>query len=137
MLSELSLPEQAAVQQSFADAITAKYRALLTTLDPSPTRAATPWAAPGAGSNLFPTTEHLDMADRQYRHDMPLNACTCGKVPRMWQATGNRQVLYFVECSPCRVRTPKVAAPDSAAAQWSLGIVAPITATAATAQAVA
>lgn len=59
--------------------------------------------------------------DRQYCHGQTLMACAHGHRPHMYQRQANRQTAYFVECSPCKVRTHLHPNPEAAATAWHDG----------------
>lgn len=138
VLSELSLSEQAAVTAAWADALIRRTAALLTRLEPSADTPAQPLVSTPSsvappvhggdadGSNLPPRAEEPAMVEKQITDHPPLLVCAPGHRPRLWQATGEHAVAYYVECSLCQVRTPRFRTPDAAAHAWAARQVAPI-----------
>jgi hypothetical protein len=68
--------------------------------------------------------------DRQFTDHAPLMACACGRRPHMYQRKADRAECYFVECTPCNVRTALAANPEAAATAWCDGERVTITSTA-------
>lgn len=131
-LTELSLSEQAEVTAAWATALERRALGLLALLDPSsstPPAGLPPVPAGGDGSIPLSEAENAAMVEKQVHDHPPLQVCYPGHRPRMWQATGNFTVRYYVECSACRVRTPRVESAELAAHAWAKRSVAPIVAT--------
>lgn len=59
--------------------------------------------------------------DRQQREHPAIDPCACGREARVYQRTGNRTCHYFVECSPCAIRTPLADDIHAACDAWRLG----------------
>jgi hypothetical protein len=130
-LDELPLSEQAAVAASFTAACERKYAALRTSLWPSPAHDSTPDASPcasesGDGHNPVTHSEDASMVEQQLKEHPPLQVCHPGHRPRMYRATGNCKVEFYVECSACMVRGHRAETPDLAAKAWALRYVDPI-----------
>lgn len=131
-LSELSLSEQVEVAPAWAAALERRALDLLTPLDPSPSTppaGLSPGLAGGDGSIPLSEAENAAMVEKQVHDHPPLQVCYPGHRPRMWQATGDFIIRYYVECSACRVRTPRVETAELAAQAWAKRSVAPIVAT--------
>jgi hypothetical protein len=140
-LDELSPSEQAAVAASFTAACERKYAALRNTLWLSPALAALP---PGANGEDHPSmtspagdshislshSEDASMVEQQLKEHPPLQVCHPGHRPRMYRATGNCKVEFYVECSACMVRSQRASTPDLAATAWARRYVEPIRGTA-------
>ena len=139
-LDELSLSEQAAVVGSFTAACERKLNALhsVSWLSPPPAvapRLAAVTASPGAlaagGSHTsLPNAENTAMVEQQLKEHPPLQICHPGHRPRMYRATGNCKVQFYVECSICGVRSQRADTADLAATAWARRFVEPIKGTA-------
>lgn len=136
-LNELSPPDRAAVARS-CEGFVPRSAADLLTLLASPAASRSPVLPlsrrQAAGEAiLFPAAEDSAMVEKQYVNHPPLQVCHPGHRPNMWEATGNRATVYFVECSACAMRTSSFTLPDDAAHAWAQRKVAPIHFTAAVA----
>jgi hypothetical protein len=139
-LDELPLSEQAAVAASFTAACERKYAALRTSLWLSPgslglppvpsDKASSRAVVPGDGHIPLFHTEDASMVEKQVTNHPPLQVCHPGHRPRMYRATGNCKVEFYVECSACMVRGHRAATPDLAATAWARRFVEPILGTA-------
>ena len=127
-LDELSLSEQAAVAGSFAAAVERRYAAQQSVLWPSSGPSDTslsvthgyPWPnASDDGHTSLSHSEDTSMVEKQVTNHPPLQICGQGHRPYMYQASGNRQVVYYVECSQCRMQTKRFDAPEAAASAWA------------------
>lgn len=61
------------------------------------------------------------MLERQIKHREKVESHDCGRSPRMYQRSGDRKVVYFLECAACRVRSNLFGSPLSAARGWNVG----------------
>lgn len=135
-LSELSLSEQVDVTLAWAAALEKRAAAVLTLLDPAravPSACHPPAHAASVGSIPLSAAENAAMVEKQYTNHPPLQVCHPGHRPHMWQAAGDRAIVYYVECSLCSVRTARLPSADEAAHAWAQRQVAPIVATVAAA----
>jgi hypothetical protein len=131
-LSELPLSEQVEIATVWAATLERRALGLLALLDPSPSTPPTglsPGPAGGDGSIPLSEAENAAMVEKQVHDHPPLQVCYPGHRPRMWQATGDFTVRYYVECSACKVRTPRAESAELAAHAWATRSVAPIVAT--------
>ena len=133
-LDELPLSEQVACAAAWADRLVADTRTLLARLEPPADAAGhyppvRPCAA--GGSNLLSAAEDSAMIEKMVHDHPPLLVCFPGHRAHLWQATGDRAVVYYVECSLCGMRTARFRSADDAAHAWGQRAVSPILATAA------
>ena len=125
MLSELPLADQIAIELAVAAKLAAKTQALLTLLNPSAEPAIPPCVAsslPLAADgfiSLFHAAEDPAMVESQVTDHPHLQVCFPGHRPRMYRAAGNCMVVFYVECSQCGVRSPRMASADAAANRWA------------------
>lgn len=131
MLSELPLADQVAIELAVAAKLAAKTQALLILLNPSAETAIPPYVAPlplaADGFNpVFHVAEDPAMVESQVSNHPPLQVCFPGHRPRMYRAVGNCAVVFYVECSQCGVRSPRMATADHAAHRWAQRDVATI-----------
>lgn len=126
MLSELPLADQVAIELAVAAKLAAKTRALLTLLNPPAEPAIPPCMAPSHDlaadgfNSLFHAAEDPAMVETQVTNHPPLQVCFDGHRPRMYRAAGNCVVVFYVECSLCGVRSPRMGTADDAANRWAL-----------------
>lgn len=129
-LSELPLSEQVAIELAAAARLKARARALLNRLEaPVPPAVVPPVGSAGTGASIPLPTEEIALVEKMVRDHPPLLVCYPGHRARMWQATGDRAVTFYVECSICGVRTARLDSADAAAHAWGQRQVAPIMAT--------
>ena len=129
-LSELSLTEQAQITLAWSRRLEARALALLNPLEAPATPAVVPpVGSAGTGAFIPLPTEETAMVEKMVRDHPPLLVCYPGHRARMWQATGDRAVTFYVECSVCGVRTARLESADAAAHAWGQRQVAPIMAT--------
>lgn len=124
MLSELPLADQIAIELAVAAKLAAMAQAALTLLNPSadpaiPPVASTPPVAAGGFNPLPHAAEKPAMVESQVTNHPPLQVCFPGHRPRMYRAAGNCTVVFYVECSLCGVRSPRMASADDAATRWA------------------
>lgn len=141
ILDELTLSEQVAVATAWATSLARRTSGLLNTLEPLVNTPLPPLAAladcchplsvigSASGSNSSPAAEETAMVEKMVSDHPPLLVCYPGHRAHMWEATGNREVVYYVECSLCGVRTARYQTADTAAHAWGQRQVSPIIAT--------
>lgn len=66
------------------------------------------------------------MIEKQLTDHPPLQVCHPGHRPRLYQATGDRATVYYVECSLCGVRSPRYGTPEGATHAWARREVMPL-----------
>ncbi|MGC1550346.1 MAG: hypothetical protein WA777_17640 [Rhodanobacter sp.] len=126
MLSELPLSDQIAIELAMAEKLAARTRHLLPSLDSAVDPVSPPCVGAAVESIPLSTAENAAMVEQEYRQHPPLQVCAPGHRPRMYQATGNREVRFYVECPLCNVKTAKRASPEIAAKDWTQRDVQPI-----------
>lgn len=130
MLSELPLSEPIAIELRAAPRLQTPAIAALNFLESRAKAPSSPVGphppVPPVAQDHFTDEEGFAMIEQQVTDHPPLQVCHPGHRPRMYRAKGNCAVVYYVQCSPCGVRSPRLGTPEAAAESWAARDVMPL-----------
>ena len=57
---------------------------------------------------------------------VPIRLCKCIRHARMYRTRGEGKPLFFAECAPCEIQTPRLPSIEEAADAWNAKDVQPM-----------